>query len=287
MQTGVWRNAQPHIGAHDYLVSTNLLSPRRFMLNSRLLPAADDPLHFVVLLHAFPLSTAMWDRMAVELESIRDDTTLLLVDLPGFGESPLHEGWTMKGIAKEIREAILVHTPDRIILGGLSMGGYAAFAFYREYPSMLRGIVLSNTKAEVDSEEAKAYRAEFAADALARGADAAIDRLYSKFVTEDTDAEIAIDIRSWMSEAQPRAIADALGAMAAREDSTDLLKLISIPALVISGSEDETIAAEIQRKMAKELHGATYVEMNGAAHLTASERPLEWAEAFASFLDRV
>lgn len=167
------------------------------------------------------------------------------------------------------------------------MGGYAALAFYRDYPSMLRGIVLSNTRAEGDSEEAKASRAEFATDALARGADAAIDRLYSKFVTEDTDPEIAIDIRSWMSEALPRAIADALGAMAAREDSTDLLKLISIPSLVISGSEDESIAPAIMRQMAHELHGATYVEMSGAAHLTASERPLEWAEALASFLDRV
>ena len=256
------------------------------MLNSRLLPSADDTEHFVVLLHAFPVHSAMWDTMAVELEMIRDDTTVLLIDFPGFGDSPIQENWTMKSVAKEIRDAIIHHTPDRVVLGGLSMGGYAALAFFREYPTMLRGLILSNTRAEADTDEAKAYRAELAKDALARGADAAIERLYSKFVTEDTDPEIAIDIRSWMSEANPKAIAAALGAMSSREDSTDLLRLISIPTLVISGSEDESIPASVVRQMAQQLQGATYVEFEGAAHLTAAERPLEWAEALASFLDR-
>ena len=264
------------------------------MLNSRLLPATAGRLingpntqHFVVLLHAFPLSSTMWDRMADEFEELRDDTTFLLIDLPGFGDSPRQPDWTMQRIALPICQEIRHYTRERVVLGGLSMGGYAAFAFYSEYPNMLRGLVLSNTKADADTESAKHDREIFASDALARGSEAATHRLYSKFVTEETDPEIAIDIRTWMDEAHPEAIADALHAMAARPDSTDLLRLISIPSLVISGSRDEIIPAADMRRVAVRLQDAAYVEIKGAAHLTAAERPKEWAEALGSFLDRI
>jgi len=229
----------------------------------------------------------MWDSTIAALIDLRDDTTILTIDFPGFGDSPVQEHWTMWDMARQICEIVKKCTSDKVILAGLSMGGYAALAFYREYPALVRGLVLSNTKAEADTEEAKANREVFALDALKRGSDAAIERMYSGFVTKDTDPEIAIDIRKWMTDAKPEAIAAALRAMASREDSTSLLRLISIPSLVISGSEDKTIPSTIVREMAQHLQDAAYVEMESTAHLTAVERPNEWAEALSSFLDRL
>jgi len=256
------------------------------MLHSRFLPAADKGQHFVVLLHAFPFSSDMWERMAAHLQSLRDDTALLLIDFPGFGESGI-ETWSMESVSSDIRATIERHTKSKVVLAGLSMGGYAAFAFYRANPGLVRALVLSNTKAAADTDEEKKGRDVFAADALQRGPEAAIDRLYSKFVTEKTDPEIAIDIRNWIMECKPEAIAEALRAMGGRSDSRDLLPLITIPSLVIASDGDQMMRTTTMREMARALEDSTFVEIQDAAHLSAVERPVEWAEAIESFLDRL
>jgi len=229
----------------------------------------------------------MWDRMAGELQSLRDDTALLLIDFPGFGGSLLRPKWNLAMLPVELRGIIEQHTRKPVTIAGLSMGGYAAFEFFRTNGDLVRGLVLSNTKAEADSEVEKRGRATFADDALARGPEAAIDRLYSNFVTPETEPEIAIDIRNWIMDANPAAIAAALNAMAEREDSRDLLPLLTIPSLVISGERDVMMRTTNMRAMAGALEDSSFVEIKGAAHLTAVERPREWAEALASFLDRV
>ena len=229
----------------------------------------------------------MWDRMAQELQSLRDDTALLLIDFPGFGGSPLRQKWNLAMLPVELRAVIERHTRKPVTIAGLSMGGYAAFDFFRMNADLVRGLVLSNTRAEGDSEEEKRGRATFAEDALVRGPEAAIDRLYSNFVTPDTEPETAIDIRNWVMEAKPEAIAAALQAMAERDDSRSVLPLITVPSLVISGERDVMMRTTTMRTMGGALEDSSFVEIKGAAHLTAVEQPREWAEALASFLDRV
>jgi 3-oxoadipate enol-lactonase len=256
-------------------------------LHSRFLPSAAKAEHTVVLLHAFPLSSIMWERMASELQSLRDDTALLLIDFPGFGGSAARAKWNLAMLPVELRATIERHTRKPVTIAGLSMGGYAAFDFFRMNAGLVRALVLSNTRAEADSEEEKRGRSQFAEDVLSRGPEAAIDRLYSNFVTPDTEPEIAIDIRNWIMEAKPEAIAAALHAMGERENSRDLLTLITIPSLVISGERDVMMRTTNMRAMAAALEDSSFVEIKSAAHLTAVERPREWAEALASFLDRV
>ncbi len=225
--------------------------------------------------------------MVSHLESLRDDTAFLIVDFPGFGESQIRNNWSLAALPLELRAAIEEHSRKKVTVAGLSLGGYQAFEFYRMNPGLVRALALSNTKAEADTKVEKEDRMSFAQDTNERGSEAAIDRLYSKFVTENTDPEIAIDIRSWISEAKPEAIVAALHAMAARHDSNDLLPLVTVPSLVIAGSRDTIARPEVMRTMASKLEDSTFVEIKGAAHLTAVERPEEWAEALASFLDRV
>jgi pimeloyl-ACP methyl ester carboxylesterase len=257
------------------------------MIAHRTLAALSTPQYTLVLLHAFPLSSKMWDRASAALQSLRDDVEVVLIDLPGFGQSPIQDPWSIEGAAREIRELLRTSVSKRIVLGGLSMGGYVALRFYRDYGSMLRGLILCDTKAEGDTEAQKRIRSQFAKDALERGPQAAIDRLYAGFVSEETEPEIAVDILGWMREADPKAIAAALLAMRERQDSTDLLPLVSIPALVIVGERDATCPPEQMRYMASKIANSSFDLIDSASHLSAVEKPMEWAEAVSSFLDRI
>ena len=256
-------------------------------LNTRFLPSASRSEHVVLLLHAFPLSSVMWERMAAKLQSLRDDTALLMIDFPGFGSFPARPKWGLRSVASELRGILERHTRVRPVVAGVSMGGYVAFEFFRLNTDLVRGLVLSNTRAEADSAEEKEKREAFAEDSLARGADAAIERLYSNFVTEETEPELAIEIREWISSAKPEAIAAALRAMAHRADSRDLLPLITVPTLVVSGQRDVMMRTTMMRQMASQIEDASFVEIAGAGHIPAATHPREWAEALANFLDRV
>jgi 3-oxoadipate enol-lactonase len=257
------------------------------VLHSRFLPTAGHAKHVVVLLHAFPFSSKMWERMVKHFRSLRSDTALLLIDFPGFGASMPRVQWDFSSFSLELRGVIEHHTRKRVIIGGLSMGGYAALEFARVNSDLVRAIVLSNTRAEADSEKEKLHRATFAEDVLAREPDAAIERLYANFVTVDTDPEIASDVRSWMLEANPVAIATALKAMANRRDSSAMLPNVTVPSLLIASDRDRVTRSTAMRKMASELKDSSFVEIKGASHLSAVEKPREWAAALAHFLDRM
>ncbi len=256
-------------------------------INSRFLPTVGATNHVVVLLHAFPFSSRMWERMAEHLRSLRDDTALLLIDLPGFGESALRTQWDFSSFSLELRGVIEHHTRKPVTIAGLSMGGYAALEFSRVNSDIVRAIVLSNTRAEADSVKEKLNRAAFAEDTLVRGPVVAIERLYDNFVIEETDNKIASDIYDWILEANPAAIAAALKTMGNRRDSSPLLPKITVPSLIIASAHDRVTRTTTMKTMAKELANSSFIEIKDAAHLSAVEKPKEWAAALANFLDRV
>ena len=78
---------------------------------------------------------------------------------------------------------------DRAVVGGCSMGGYAAFAFVRRHPQRLAGLVLQDTRAGADTAEAKANRAALAAKVLAEGAAAAVEAFLPKLLGATTHRE--------------------------------------------------------------------------------------------------
>ena len=57
----------------------------------------------------------------------------------------------------------------RAVIGGASMGGYAALAFLRLAGDRVDGLVLANTRAGADSLEARANRRNHAGSARSRG----------------------------------------------------------------------------------------------------------------------
>ena len=115
----------------------------------------------LVLLHAFPLSSNMWLE---QRDGLAARCRVITPDQRGFGGSPLGDDPpALDTAADDIAELLDRLDLDRVVLGGLSMGGYVAMAFMRRHPDRIAALILADTKAAADADAGKANRERIAA----------------------------------------------------------------------------------------------------------------------------
>lgn len=240
-------------------------------------PIAGTPL---VLLHAFPLDSTMWEPVVSRLR----DVPVVLIDAPGFGGSAPGEEPSLDAYALDVVAAVRRLGVDEAVVAGLSMGGYVAMAVAEAAPGMLAGIGLLSTKASADPEAAREARMAMVA-AVERGEDAVAVPMLEKLLGSTslaTRPDVVETVRDRLREAPPAGIAWAQRAMAARPDRLAALEALpeGLPALVLRGSEDTLMSDGDARAMADAL-GVEVVEIAGAGHLVALEDPDAVAAALA------
>lgn len=241
----------------------------------------------VLLLHAFPLAGFMWDP---QVEALAGTHRVVRFDARGFGGSGLGHGpLTMERIADDAVALLDLLGIEKVILGGCSMGGYAALAFVRRHPERLRGLVLQDTRAGADTEEARASRAALAERVIAEGAPAAVDAFLPKLVGETTHRErpdLVRSLRERILATSPQAIANALHGLAARADSRETLPAIHVPTLVLVGAEDVLTPPAESTTMAAAIARARLDVVPAAGHLANLENPRALNAALRAFLAR-
>src|SRR5215203_7214226 len=110
----------------------------------------------VVLLHAFPLNGRMFEP---QMEVLSEEHRVVAPDYPGFGRSPRTPAQPdVRYYAEAVRRLLDRLGIERVVLGGVSMGGYVAFGCLRLFPERVSGLVLANTRPEPDSEEMRENR---------------------------------------------------------------------------------------------------------------------------------
>ena len=237
----------------------------------------------VVLLHAFPLSSAMWDAQRSALPD------LVTPDLRGFGAAPLgHDEPSLDRCADDVVALLDRLGHDRVVLGGLSMGGYVTMAFLRRHPDRVRAVVLADTKAGADPDAGRANRLRIAAAVEQDGAEVLVQEVLPALLgatTKERRPDVVARVEELVRAAPPAAAAWAQRAMAARPDSFDVLSSVDVPALVVVGDEDALSPVDDARAMADALPQGRLVVLPGAGHLTAMEVPEAFTDAVRDFLE--
>jgi pimeloyl-ACP methyl ester carboxylesterase len=243
----------------------------------------------LVLLHAFPLSAAMW---LAQREGLADTCRVVTPDQRGFGGSPLGaDEPSLDQVADDVAALLDGLGLDRVVLGGLSMGGYAAMAFLRRHGERVAGLLLADTKAGADAEAARQNReriAQLVTDDP--GSSVVLDEVLPTLLGETTMRErplVAGRTKAFVQAAPPAAVAWAQRAMAARPDSFETLRAVSVPTLVIVGAEDALAPVAEAQAMADAVPGAALEVLDRAGHLSAIEVPDEFNAAVRRFLSRV
>ncbi|WP_091670870.1 alpha/beta fold hydrolase [Amycolatopsis marina] len=231
----------------------------------------------LVLLHAFPVDARMWNPVREPLAARR---RLITPDQRGLGRTPLPESEHEPSLDVAARDVLAMLDRlelDRVVLGGCSMGGYVTMAVLRAAPERVGGLVLIDTKATADTEDARNTRLTVAQRAEAEASTGWLaESMMPKLLGEQTREgrpDVVETVRDLVESQRPEGIAWAQRAMAARPDSTELLRGTDVPTLIIVGEQDTLTPPEAARALAESMPSAEFAMVGGAGHLTPLEAP--------------
>ena len=234
----------------------------------------------LVLSNSLGTNVAMWDaQMPVFAQRFR----VLRYDSRGHGASTNTQGpYAIAQLARDVL-ALLDHVNvSRAHFCGLSMGGVVGMWLGAHAEERIDRLVLCNTAPRTGS--AESWNARI--DAVRKGgieaiADAVIDRWFTAAFRER--APRTIRQMRYMLIANPAEGYVAACAAVRDMDQWDALPDIDRPTLIISGAHDAATPPADGRRMAQEIPGARYIELD-AAHISNVEQAERFTAEVVDFL---
>ena len=241
-----------------------------------------------VLVHAFPLSSAMWEKDAERFARL---ARVIMPDLPGFGGSPRQPHPSIATMAEAVA-GLLDHLKieEPVVLAGLSMGGYVVFEFLRQFPARVKALALFSTRAAPDSPEQREARFKLIERLRREGRDVLMQTTLPKLVGATTTARrpaVIATVERFIRAVDLDGVIAAVRAMAERADARPLLASVTCPTLIVSGSEDQLIPVQESRLMADAIPGARLEVIPEAGHLTNLEQPEAFQAGVEDWLRQV
>jgi pimeloyl-ACP methyl ester carboxylesterase len=240
----------------------------------------------LLFIHGYPLNRKLWQP---QVEGLADTARILAPDLRGHGDSQAVPGpYSMELFADDLNaflDALAITKP--VIVCGLSMGGYVAFAFFRKYAARMAGLILTATRASADSIEARNARDQAAELARQKGISAIVEAMLPRLMSPKTyerQPELVARLREIMEHNSLEGIVGDLMGMKARPDSTPSLAQITIPTLILHGADDPIVPPGEARAMQAAIPGARLEMIPDAGHLPNLENPNAFNQAVRQFI---
>lgn len=242
----------------------------------------------VILLHPFPAHHELWIPAA---QALLTRYTVILPDLRGHGDSTVGDGpATMQKHAADIACVMDDIGIGRAILAGNSIGGYVIFEFWRRSRERVSGIVLCNTKAQADTQDARAGRLKAAEDVLEQGTEPFFASQILRLMGETARAsrpDLVDAALKMMRKMSPQNLALVQRGMAARPDSLPTLQTINVPTLVITGTEDILTGVPDAELLQRNINGSELKVLPKAGHYSPWEQPEEVGRLLRQFVDSI
>jgi pimeloyl-ACP methyl ester carboxylesterase len=250
------------------------------------LTTAIEPKATVVFIHGFPFNKDIWKKQLLELpENIQG----MAYDVRGHGRSTSgHSYFSVDLFAKDLLELIKHLKFKKVILCGISMGGYIALRAMEIAPEMINGLILCDTHSLADNNETKLSRFALIEMIMTKGKGTFVETFIKKLFSPETDqnrAQIAF-IRQVMMDNKEKNICASLLALASRTDTTESLEKINVPALIIRGEEDQIISTEQADILHKKIKGSELKLIPSSGHLPHLDNPGVFNQALTDFLIR-
>lgn len=225
----------------------------------------------VLLLHGFLGSRNQWDVMLPYFHGY----DVLQLELPGHGDSPSCDHYSIDDLALEIHQLLTSIEVDKVHFVSHSMGGYVGCAFAKAYPHQLHSLTLINSIAGADTVAKKQLRNR-AIQLIDRFQETyvsmAISNLFAKKEHELYNSQIAV-MKQQAKIISLASVLAALRAMRDRRSTLDDVRELNLPITYIYGSLDTVIDPQIIEKEIFKLK-ATGINVE-AGHMLLITHPLK------------
>lgn len=241
----------------------------------------------LVFLHGIGGGRAAWQRQLPFFEERGYKT--LAWDAPGYGGTPPAEPYSFPKVARALESAIDRGTADPVVLVGHSMGGMIAQETYALFPHRVAALALTFTSPAFGGTSSDF--AQHFIDARIKPLDLGRTMAEISAGLMPTMHGVASDPAGLMLAAQvmatvpPETYRKAV-AMLTTFDRRALLAQITVPTLVLSGSDDLVAPPKMMERMAQKIAGSDYVCLPGCGHLGPMDQPEAFNNALLAFLRR-
>jgi 3-oxoadipate enol-lactonase len=242
----------------------------------------------IIFLHGFPYDHTMWKA---QIEELSEKYFCVTYDIRGLGESSVGDGqYTMESFVDDLETIIDQLKLVKPVLCGLSMGGYISLRALERFENKFSASILCDTRSEADNNEGKLKRAaaikRINSEGLAPFAKDFITNCFGDNYKQHNKDEFEKRIAK-SSAFDPVGVKGSLHAMMGRNDTTEYLSKVKIPALIICGELDALTPPAVMKPLAEKIIGSELVIIKNSGHMSPIENPKDVNEAITKFLDRL
>jgi 3-oxoadipate enol-lactonase len=237
----------------------------------------------IVFSHGLLMNHTMF---APQVAALRDTHRVVTWDERGHGSAE-HEGrWTYWDSADDV-VAILDHLDVRTaVLAGMSQGGFLSLRAALRYPDRVSALILLDTQAGPEDPAIIPLYEQMSADWAANGpSQETLDYSAFAILGPGSDEQPWKDL--WAAMPRHRS-PQVMHPLIEREDLTDRLGEITVPALVVHGEADAAIPVEKAAALVAGLKGAhPLVLVPAAGHAANLTHPEPVNAAIVAFLQQL
>ncbi|WP_373376124.1 3-oxoadipate enol-lactonase [Cupriavidus nantongensis] len=250
--------------------------------DARIFYAVDGPEAAPAIIFSNSLGTdyTMWDPQAAALAG---RFRVVRYDTRGHGRSTASgDAFTVAQLGQDVIAILDALGIRESVFCGLSMGGLTGMWLGIHAPERFSRIVLANTAARIGNAQGWNARID---TVLREGMGGMVAPSLERWFTPgfSATADRALDgLRGVLAALDPRGY--AANCAAVRDaDFRETVSAITVPVLVIAGSEDPSTTAQEGRALADAIAGARFMELP-AAHLSSFEQPGRFTAALVDFV---
>jgi 3-oxoadipate enol-lactonase len=238
----------------------------------------------LLLIQGLGYTADMWHLILPRLSEARQ---VIRWDNRGVGRSDLPTEWSMEAMADDAARVLDAARVESAYVFGVSMGGVIAQEFALRHPGRVRGLVLGCTHPSGrDAMRASPEAVAMLFDRTPRSPRAAIESSLRFVYADDTsrdaiDADIAVRLR-WPLRA--KAYWGQLDAMREHGGLLERLRTLTVPTLVVQGTDDRLVQPGNAQLLADAIPGARLAWLEGAGHVFWTDRPDETVALVNGFL---
>ncbi len=227
----------------------------------------------IVFIHGAGGSALSW---AFQRPHFERANTVILVELPGHGNSQGPSLASIAGYADSLKRTLDENAVGPAFIAGHSMGGAVAIDLAMRHPDLAWGIILIGTGARL-----KVY------PEILEG------------ILSDKEKTARMIVDTAFSPSFPAGLKEKVFTEYMKNDAKTIyndfsacddfnvmgrLNILSVPSLVICGTEDRFTPFKYSQYLSGNIKGARLVPVEGAGHMVMIEKPAEVNSAIQTFI---